>query len=72
MFNISFILETVQITKSCRMLKQKATLSALFFWGKWARCLNNIVGSVHVAVLGDLWKEIMSAPLAFHRFRPLT
>lgn len=72
MFNTSFILETIQITKSYCSLKQKVTLSALFFWGKWDRCLNNIVGSVHAAVLGDLGKEIMSAPLAFHRFRPLT
>lgn len=68
-------LEAAQTTKSCYRLKQKPqqpTLSGLSFWGKQARCLNNIVGDVHAAAFGDLGKEIMSAPLAFHSFRPLT
>lgn len=56
------------------MTKSTAAFSllALSLWGKRARCLNNMAGYVKATGLGDLGKEIMSAPLVFHSFGPLT
>lgn len=69
-------LEAVQITKSCYRLKQKVTTTrplSPFLWGEAGQMFKQYCGLLCTPrYLGDLGKEIMSAPLVCHSFRPLT